>query len=111
MIRIGYLQSTSTLQSGEQRFRVAPEFGMDGGIAGPVFLGALSHHCGSDDDVAVEGGEDVDAGGGPARHGHHKTPDEVLAGGRLVHEVLTLAYNKHDQDLMLKFIYRCELDL
>ena len=38
MIRIGYLQSTSTLQSGEQRFRVAPEFGLDGGIAGPVIL-------------------------------------------------------------------------
>ena len=70
---------------------MAPELGLDGGIAGPVFLGALSHHGGADDDVAVEGGEDVDAGGGPARHGHHKTPDEVLAGARLVHEVLALA--------------------
>ena len=54
---------------------MTPELGLDGGIARSVLLGPLELHRGADDNVAVEGGEDVDAGGDLARHGYHHITD------------------------------------
>ena len=73
---------------------MSSELGLNCGVARSVGLGLLDPHGGADDDVAVEGGEHVNAGGDLARHGHHEAPDEVtlLAGARLVYEVLALSW-------------------